>query len=609
MRTTPALALVAAFLASSAVSALTLPQAGLEQTQVHLHRRTCHKAESYKKRHHQHDDGAAAPQPWNAPAGDSAAPQPMALSAGGDTSAPQPDTSAADASAPVPQPAASAAGGDATTPPPAAAQPWTIATGADDSQPKKMHKKKGKCALKSKGLGQDTSTTPPQAGGNQSTGLPPVTGVPGADQGADGSQDAPVDAGADTSKGGLPSGNNGADLVTNPEDYSNGDQFGANPGGASPRGDEGVGDQNAPAQPGSGAQGSGGTAPGGFSGKSWGAEGPDGYAGDDQSGAGKDGSADESSEQDGKGASQDKLGDQDQDQDTDGSDGGSTGDEINSAQGKGVLCKGTRGSTTLPRNGKVKPNWFSPDLIHHGPGTQFGDAGLWDGGACMFDGMPHHNLPSVAMDQSFFQDGLACGTCVEIGSTSASLFSNAAHWTVETPKKGTLPAGKKTVAIVSDLCPGVDQCFSGLDMHLDAWNSVTNNAGGSKLPINWRFVNCKEAFEKNNSGVKHMQIHWRNGTTPGFFEVQIRGNHEAVVRVEMKWAHKGWSEATLKDSTWWQWVLPYNDQQNLKDTTAISFRLTDWQGETITSDKTTTMGTDLFFQTNFDRVADLEQQA
>ncbi|CDR88093.1 uncharacterized protein SPSC_03679 [Sporisorium scitamineum] len=596
MRTSPALALVAAFLAS-AVSALSLPQAGLEQAPAQLHRRAaCHAAEHHKKRHHNHhDNDDAPPQLAVAPAGDyGSAPQPVARSAGDD--------------APAPQPEVSPAGGDASAAQPEVPQPVTPEAGADDDQPKKMHKKKskGKCAVKNKGQG--AGANPSQAGGNQNGDLPPVTGVPGSQQGNDGSQDAPVDA----SNGGLPSGNNGADQASKPEDYSNGQQPGVNPGDASAEGDKGAGSQPTPTQPEQGAPGDEGIPPGGVSGKSWGAEGPEGDSAGKQPGAGQAGSGDGSSDQDKQADSQGQGADQDQNQDADNTQpegyGSASGSKFKSAQGEGVLCKGMKGSTTLPRNGKVKPDWFNPELIHHGPGTQFGGPGLWDGGACMYDGMPHHSLPSVAMDQSFFQDGLACGTCVEIASTDASLFSNSAHWSVETPKKGTLPAGKKTVAIVSDLCPGVDQCFSGLDMHLDAWNSVTNNAAGTKLPINWKFVNCKEAFEKNNSGIKNMQVHWRSGASPGFFEVQIRGNHEAVVRVEMKWGHKGWSEATLKDSTWWQWVMPYDDQQKFdQKTTAVSFRITDWQGETITSDKGTTMGTDLFFQTNFDRVADLDQ--
>lgn len=220
----------------------------------------------------------------------------------------------------------------------------------------------------------------------------------------------------------------------------------------------------------------------------------------------------------------------------------------------------------------------------------------------MFDSLPHHNLPSVAMDQSFFQDGLACGTCVEIASTSASLFSNR-EWSVEQPSRGTLPAGKKTVAIVSDLCPGVNQCYSGLDMHLDAWNSVTNNAAGSKLPITWKFVNCKTAFESTNSGIAKLQVHWREGASPGFFEIQIRGNHEAVVRVEMKFAKSGWMEAGHVDSSYWKWDLKDATRQFDQSSTMVTFRLTDWQGETITSEIGTKMGQDLFFDANFDRVS------
>lgn len=265
----------------------------------------------------------------------------------------------------------------------------------------------------------------------------------------------------------------------------------------------------------------------------------------------------------------------------------------------GVHCKGVLGSTTLASNGAIKHEWFDPGLVHHGPGTQFGGAtGFWQGGACMLDSLPHANLPSVAMDQTFFQDGLACGTCVEIASTSASLFSNAAQWSEEEPKHGALPAGKKTIAIVSDLCPGVNQCWSGLDMHLDAWNSVTNNANGSKLPINWRFVNCKQAFAQSGSGGNSLQVHWREGANPGFFQVQIRGAHEAVVRVEMKLQGETWKVATHVDNNWWKWDSVAQDA----GTKSVVFRMVDWQGQTITTDVPTKIGTDVFVQANFDRV-------
>ncbi len=51
-------------------------------------------------------------------------------------------------------------------------------------------------------------------------------------------------------------------------------------------------------------------------------------------------------------------------------------------------------------------------------------------------------------------------------------------------------------------------------MHLDAWNEVTNNAAGTKLPVNWRFVNCKHAFE--NTRIRKLQVHWRPGANSGF---------------------------------------------------------------------------------------------
>ncbi|KAJ1600473.1 hypothetical protein NDA14_000672 [Ustilago hordei] len=266
-----------------------------------------------------------------------------------------------------------------------------------------------------------------------------------------------------------------------------------------------------------------------------------------------------------------------------------------------VKCKGIRGSTFLSSTRTFKPHQFSPEFIYHGPGTTFGsETGFWKGGACMFDDLPHANLPSVAMDQTFFQDGLACGTCVEIASTSASLFSNDAVWTVETPKVGKLRPGKKTVAIVSDLCPGVEQCFSGLDMHLDAWNSVTSHANGSKLPINWKFVNCKQAFQKSGSGGKNLEIHWRPGANAGYFQVQVRGSHEAVVRMEMKVSGKGWSVAKHVDNSWWKW--DGDATSAVKDHTAVLFRVTDWQGQTITSEVGTVIGKDLVFEANFDRV-------
>lgn len=264
----------------------------------------------------------------------------------------------------------------------------------------------------------------------------------------------------------------------------------------------------------------------------------------------------------------------------------------------GVHCKGMRGSTNLSTNGKNKYQWFDPSLIHHGPGTFFGGGtNFWQGGACMFDGLPHNNLPSVAMDETYYQGGLACGTCVEIAPTSASLFSNSAKWSVETPQRGALPPGKKTVAIVSDHCPDVNQCLSGLDMHPDTWNSVTSGPAPSKLPIHWRFVNCKEAFER--SGIKHLQVHWREGANPGFFQVQIRGNHEAVVKVEMRLGRRAWVAATQVDNSWWKWET--EDTAGCGEHTPVAFRVTDWQGQTITSEVGTVMNKDLFFEANFDR--------
>lgn len=527
MRTTPALALVAAFLVSSAVGGLISPEAGRGPGYNKLHRRTCHAGAHHHKR--QGGDKAstlAAPAAPAAPAAqDWAAP-----GGAGDAGNVQPSTGPGDAGA------------------------------SGDAQPSKMHKKKskGKCALKHKA--QDSNTP-----AGQDSDLPPVTDAAGNGQGAgQGTPASPAspDGSAASSKGDAGS--------------SAGQQPGSNPVGPPGFGDEGPDNQDA----------------------------PDGYSVASQAGDSKpptDGSAGA------QGDSEAKKPDDSQGSSADGSSDGDTVGSVGSqtsegAQGDGVHCKGIRGSTTLPSQGSINPGWFSPELIHHGPGTQFGGPGLWQGGACMYDDMPHHGLPSIAMDQSFYQDGLACGTCVEIASTDASLFQNR-EWSVEEPKRGTLPAGKKTIAIVSDLCPSINQCYSGLDMHLDAWNSVTNNAAGSKLPINWRFVNCKEAFEKSNSGIKKLQVHWRSGASPGFFQVQIRGHHEAVVRVEMKWGQQGWVEATHVDNAWWKWDLKENTAKFDQASTPVVFRITDWQGETITSEVGTKMGKDVFFDANFDRVS------
>ena len=551
MRFSPALALVAAFLASSAVGALSLPQAGLEKASAggKLHRRAC-KAGGHHKRHHK-DDNSSASQPWPAPAQDN--------------NAPSQDNSAA-----APQLWGSPDGSQHTDDGKngAAAAP---AVGNDGSQPPKKHNKKkrhGNCALKHKHKGQDAGAQNP--GGDQ----PPVSVLPGAGQGGDAGQ------GAGAGQGGVQPGDNGAKQDQEPDAGSNGQQLPPSTGAGNQSGSDQTGHR----------QQDGSYPP--ISGAPDGSSGPEGYFpgqqpkdGQDQTGYGSVGSSDQ---------------DNNEDQSGHGTSPTSGSNQYSGLQGKGLLCKGMRGSTTLPRNGKVKYDWFHHDLIHHGQGTQFGDAGLWKGGACGYDDMPHHNIPSIAMDQTFYQDGLACGSCVAIASTSASLFSNSETFPLEMPHKGTLPAGHITYAIVSDLCPGVDQCKSGIDMHLDAWNSVTHNAGGSKLPVNWKFTSCKHVFK--GSGLEKLQIHWRSGASPGFFQVQVRGSHEAVVRVEMKYGHKGWLESTHLDHTYWKFDLKGDTQNFDQHSTAVTFRLTDWQGETITSEVSTLMGQDLFFDANFDRV-------
>ncbi|KAJ1033172.1 hypothetical protein NDA13_001170 [Ustilago tritici] len=461
-------------------------------------------------------------------------------------------------------------GGDATTPAP---QPLFASAGPGDDSGVKKDKKKGKCSLKKqkqKDQGQEAADQ-----GLQGSGGPPVTGVPSLGGEGDGTQ-TPV-----TGVPSLGGEGDGAQPLTDgsssaapqpsrdsvPADYSTGGQSGgdgssdtgaganrgSNPGG-SPSADDNAG---FPGQ--TGTDGSQGQNP-----ESYGAP-PSGYAS------------------------------------TPTPNTPHITPSTGAVTGNQVKCKGLRGSTFLSSTGTFKPHQFSPELIYHGPGTTFGRGpNFWQGGACMFDDLPHANLPSVAMDQTFFQDGLACGTCVEIASTSVSLFSNDAVWTVETPKVGKLPPGKKTVAIVSELCPGVNQCWSGLDMHPDAWYSVTGQANGTKLPINWKFVNCKQAFQKSGSGGKNLQIHWRPGANAGYFQVQVRGSHEAVVRMEMKVSGKGWSVAKHVDNSWWKW--DGNATSAVKDNTAVLFRVTDWQGQTITSEVGTVMGKDLLFEANFDRV-------
>ncbi len=124
---------------------------------------------------------------------------------------------------------------------------------------------------------------------------------------------------------------------------------------------------------------------------------------------------------------------------------------FNETQGVGILCAGLKGSTVLPSRTSFHPHWFSPSLVHHGPGTQFGGPVSGKAEHACLTLYPTSTSLRSLWDQTFFQNGLACGTCVEIASTDASQFSNSAVWTVEPAKSGTLPAGKKTVAIVSDL--------------------------------------------------------------------------------------------------------------------------------------------------------------
>ncbi|SPO22303.1 uncharacterized protein UTRI_00981 [Ustilago trichophora] len=608
MRTTPALALVAAFLATSVIAA---PQGGIGHAPNKLHRRgggAC-KVGGHHHGHHKHGadktstagdaiepspapavDGAPAPVPVPAPADDFGAPADGAptpapgaegATPGGNGPAPASgaETPIPGGNTPAPVPAPAIPGqGDAPVPASAGQGDTPGSLPTDKKMRKKKHKGK-KCAMTPKGQGQgqgqgqipgqNQPDQSPIGDGAQGGGTP----TPGADgdQGSQGSDMPAIDGAPDQQIGGNPPTDDGSVR----EGY----------------GDEGAGYQPPNTQLGSGSQGDGNTTPGG---------GAPGQGSGAQPGNNPSGSADQPGNSGADGQEQ-----QDYSPNIPPNQSGKDDATKQDKDHKGVYCTGTQGSTTLPTNGKVKHQWFDPGLIHHGPGTQFGGGDFWQGGACMFNDMPHHNLPSVAMDQSFFQDGLACGTCVEIASTSASLFSNSAKWSVEPPKKGTLPPGKKTIAIVSDLCPGVDQCWSGLDMHPDAWNSVTNGADGSKLPINWKFVNCKEAFEKSGSGINLLQVHWRDGANPGFFQVQIRGNYEAVVRVEMKWGSHGWAEATHVDNSWWKWESqqPFGFDTN-KD--KVTFRITDWQGQTITSEKPTLMNHDLFFKNNFDRVESYE---
>ncbi|SNX82763.1 uncharacterized protein MEPE_01469 [Melanopsichium pennsylvanicum] len=442
------------------------------------------------------------------------------------------------------------------------------------SSDKKMHKRKkhkGKCALKPKGQ-VDASQSHTNGGGAQ--GL--SDRFPNARGGGTPRGDMPHISDA---HGGAAGGSFGTGSSQTHKNNAVSTDFGSKPEGY---GDEGAGYQP-PSTP---------TAPGAQVGSNTG-----GSSGLHKIGGGQS--------QDQKGGNPPQQGNQTP-LPTRGKDGVTGNDE--QGAGSGTKCKGIPGSTALSNDGKIKPHWFDPGLVHHGPGTQFGGGNnFWQGGACMFDDMPHHNLSSVAMDQTFFQDGLACGTCVEIGSTSASLFSNDARWSVETPKQGTLPPGNKTFAIVSDLCPGVNQCWSGLDMHPDAWNSVTNGANGSKLPINWRFVNCKEAFETSGSGINYLQVHWRPGANAGFFQVQMRGNYEAVVRVEMKWGNKEWKQATHVDNGWWK----FDDQSGAgfdAQRSMVFFRLTDWQGQTLASEVGTQLGKDLYFESNFERVESYSAQ-
>ncbi len=603
MRTTPALALLGAFLASSVVSVLALPQdqAGLGQIPVvkphHPHPRTCklgHRHHGHKQRGG-HTSPAVGPEPAPAPE------QAPAADAATD-STPGAPPSPAGASVPAtdagttPEPDASAAA--PATDSAAAPMPWTPEAGSgaspapdSGSSDKKMRKKKhkGKCALKHKPKSQSPTPQPqnPDQGADQSGQTSPITGAPGSPDQGDGNQGPPIEfpPGAG-SQGGDTSATSGA---PGSEESGHGGAYG-------------FGDESGPAQGGpTFDQG----APGGNQGQDQGQ--PKGYGPPNGQAPHTSPDRDQGQGQ-GEGQGSEPSGPPQGYAPSPAPDNGNDGGNVPkvglaSGSDNGVHCKGQRGSTTLPRNGPFKQDWFDPSYIHHGPGTQFGGGDFWKGGACMFDSLPHANLPSVAMDQTFFQDGLACGTCVEIASTSASLFSNDAKWSVEQPRKGTLPEGKKTIAIVSDLCPGVEQCWSGLDMHPDTWSSVTNGADGSKLPINWKFVNCKEAFEKSGSGGSSLQIHWREGANPGFFEVQIRGSHEAVVRVEMKLQGKGWKEAKHVDNAWWKWEA--NDTNGCDDKTPVVFRVTDWQGQMITTEVGTVMNRDVFVQANFDRVESL----
>lgn len=571
MRTTPALALLAAFLASSAVGVLASPQEHGGKT-CKLSGKGHHKHNHHK---HRHLDEIASPVPVS---GSGAIP---AINSG----------SSDGAQAPVAGPGAdfAVAPRSALVTPPAGLEGVTSDSGA-----RKMHKKKkqkGKCVLKHNA--EDQGLAPGQ-GALQEREMPDVTGAPDGDGSGRQSQPDQVPSGASAQPGAQPSvGDQGQagpqGQPQGPQGYGpslsqgnngstgQGDTGSPGDGQNQGQGHEDYGPSAGQSSPGSPAQGDVGNPSLGNS------QGQEGYA--PSNGQGSPGSQGQGQ---GQGSTKSPVGYQP-----------SQAPAGNATDG--VHCKGIPGSTTLPHNSNIKYDWFNPAFVHHGPGTTFGGGdNFWQGGACMLDSLPHKNLPSVAMDQTFFQNGLACGTCVEIGPTSASQFSNNIKWSVEQPIKGALPPGKKTIAVVSDLCPGVEQCMSGLDMHPDAWNSVTSGANGSKHPINWKFVNCKEAFETSGSGGASLQVHWREGANPGFFQVQIRGSHEAVVRVEMKMAGNTWREGKSTDASWWAWQA--SDTAGCGEATKVFFRVTDWQGQTITSELPTTMGKDLFMEANFDAV-------
>ena len=162
------------------------------------------------------------------------------------------------------------------------------------------------------------------------------------------------------------------------------------------------------------------------------------------------------------------------------------------------------------------------------------DENSYKGGACMLDDLPHQGLLTIAMDQTYWQDGYACGTCVKIAKTSVDTFDPNRVFKLEEPidTGGEDMPGDFVVAMVSDLCPSVGQCWSGLDMHGGTWQAVTSSTTGTKIPIQWKFTSCKDVFTQTGQGGDALEVHWRPGSGENYCNVQIRGSYEAVVKVE-----------------------------------------------------------------------------